>query len=381
MSIIIGADLVPTDSNRVLFSRGDVEELFGEQLLETLQDADYRIFNLETPLTDVAAPISKIGGALIAPTATVAAMKEIGVDLFTLANNHIMDQGEQGFHSTCKTLEDSGIAYVGAGRNTKAASKPYVIAVRDKKVGIYACAEHEFSIATENCCGANPVDLLESPDHIAQLKQKCDYVIVLYHGGKEYYRYPSPILQKVCRKFADKGADLVVCQHSHCIGSYEYYKESCLVYGQGNFIFDDGEMECLQTGILIKLDDELEISFIPIHRTGNCIRMAEGAMAKDILDQIDKRSAEIRMPGVVESKYMDFADGFHNYYLKALHGHSTQSLVFRILNRITGRRWEVLQLARKYKASDRLCLLNYIECEAHRELLLAGLRQKSNTDF
>ena len=79
-----------------------------------------------------------------------------------------------------------------------------------KKIGIYACVEHEFTVATEKESGANPIDLLETPDHIVELKKQCDYVIVLYHGGKEQYRYPSPNLQKTCRKLVEKGADLVV---------------------------------------------------------------------------------------------------------------------------------------------------------------------------
>lgn len=373
MSIIIGADLVPTASNQKLFSRGEVEELFGELLLKTLKEADYRIFNLETPLTDVAAPINKVGGALLAPTSTVTAMKKIGVDLFSLANNHIMDQGEQGLDSTCKTLKRAGISYVGVGRDIQTASKPHVFVVKGKKIGVYSCAEHEFSIATNKHCGANPVDFLDAPDHIVQLKKQCDYVIVLYHGGKEYYRYPSPILQKVCRKFVEKGANLVVCQHSHCIGSYEYYKDNMIIYGQGNFIFDDGDMDCLQTGVLIKIDDDFKISFLPIHRTRNCIRMAIGDLAENILTQMSERSAEIIEPGVIENKYLAFAADYHNYYLKAMHGHTTKALLYRILNRVSGRKWEKWYLARQYKLMDQLCLLNYIECEAHRELLLAGL--------
>lgn len=376
MSIIIGADLVPTASNQKLFSCGEVEELFGELLLKTLEAADYRIFNLETPLTDVAAPISKIGGALLAPTGTVTAMKKIGVDLFSLANNHIMDQGEQGLNSTCEVLKKAEISYVGVGEDVRSASKPHIFVVNEKKIGVYSCAEHEFSIATDKHCGANPVDLLDSPDHVAQLKKQCDYLIVLYHGGKEYYRYPSPMLQKVCRKFAEKGADLVVCQHSHCIGSYEYYQDSMIVYGQGNFIFDDGEMDCLQTGVLIKIDDEFKVSFLPIHRTGNCIRMATGDLAENILTQMGERSAETIKLDVIESRYLDFASEYHNYYLKAMHGHTTKTLLYRMLNRLSGRKWEKWYLAHQYKLMDRLCLLNYIECEAHRELLLAGLRLK-----
>lgn len=65
---------------------------------------------------------------------------------------------------------------------------------------------------------------------------------MLYHGGKEYYRYSSPNLQKTCRKMTEKGADLVLCQHSHCIGSYEEYNDSTILYGQGNFIFNMKKM-------------------------------------------------------------------------------------------------------------------------------------------
>src|SRR5690606_29065463 len=118
------------------------------------------------------------------------------------------------------------------------------------KIGFYVCAEHEFSIASVDSPGANPFDPLESLDHIADLKNECDYVVVLYHGGKEHYRYPSPYLQKVCRKMADKGANLVICQHSHCIGCFEVYKDSTLVYGQGNFIFNKHDNEYWKTSIL-----------------------------------------------------------------------------------------------------------------------------------
>ena len=100
--------------------------------------------------------------------------------------------------------------------------KKYHIIEKDGlKVGIYVCAEHEFSIATEKLPGANPFDPLWSLDHIQKLKQQCDYVVVLYHGGKEEYRYPSPELQKVCRRISEKGADLVLCQHSNCVGCQE----------------------------------------------------------------------------------------------------------------------------------------------------------------
>ena len=195
MNILIGADLVPTASNFSVFKAGDGVSLVGEELLNILNKADYRIFNLEVPLCDNAAPIEKCGPALIASTYTISGYNALGVDLLTLANNHIMDQDNQGLISTINLLNGNGIAYLGAGETLEQAKKPYNFQLDGKKIGVYACAEHEFSIADDKAPGANPFDPFESLDHIAEMKGECDYAIVLYHGGKEHYRYPSPSLQ------------------------------------------------------------------------------------------------------------------------------------------------------------------------------------------
>ncbi|MFP3488456.1 CapA family protein, partial [Staphylococcus sp. SIMBA_130] len=137
-----------------------------------------------------------------------------------------MDQGIRGLNSTTSILDSHNIPYVGVGGNIVEASKPFIINHDNMKIGIYTCAEHEFSIAEEDIPGANPFDPLESFDHIIKLKSESDYVIVLYHGGKEHYRYPSPYLQKICRKFVEKGADIVICQHSHAVGCFEEYHNS-----------------------------------------------------------------------------------------------------------------------------------------------------------
>ena len=100
MKIIIAADLVPTESNKELFNNADVDALIGSHLNNVLSEADYRIFNLEVPLTNVEAPIAKCGPNLISPPSTIAGIKALGVDFLTLANNHILDQGEQGLYST-----------------------------------------------------------------------------------------------------------------------------------------------------------------------------------------------------------------------------------------------------------------------------------------
>ena len=375
MSIIIGADLVPTQSNYDLFEKKDLATLFGKDLLSTISEVDFRIFNLETPLTDTKTPIEKNGPALITPTRAFPGIKALGVDLFAIANNHILDQGEQGFYKTCEILRENGIPYVGGGENLSEANRAFCVECGGKKIGVYACAEHEFSIATANTCGANPFDSLESPDHVAALKAQCDYVIVLYHGGKEHYRYPSPNLQKVCRKLVDKGADLVVCQHSHCIGCEEKYKDATIVYGQGNFIFDLNNSECWQTGLLVKLEDDFSISYLPLQKQGSCVRLACDEAAKDILDSFKRRSEEIAMPDFIETEYAKYANQMKQQYLFAFCG-VRKNLLFRIINKLTGNRYSIWVLKKKYNKETCLRLKNYLECEAHTELILHGMENE-----
>lgn len=370
--IIIGADLVPTESNKHLFVEGDKQALLGAELSNILSDATYRIFNLEVPLTDTSSPIRKCGPNLIAPIATINGYKAIDADILTLANNHILDQGEQGLNSTCEILKKNNIAYLGAGKDPAEAAEPYIFTFAQKKIGIYACVEHEFSLVTENSAGANPFDPLESPDHIARLKSMCDFVIVLYHGGKEHYRYPSPNLQKVCRKLIDKGADIVVCQHSHCVGCEEKYRDGTIVYGQGNFLFDASESEYWQTSLLIELDEAFGISYIPIMKDGCQVKLATADQASVILRDFTKRSEEILSAEFVEKKYREFADKMLNNYLVNISG-MPRNLLFRAFNKLSGYRLTKQIIKKKFSCEWRLQLWNYIECEAHRELILCGM--------
>ena len=379
MNILIGADLVPTSSNIDLFASGDAQALLGEELNSILRNADYRIFNLEVPLTDQEHPISKCGPNLIAPTKCVAGYKAMHVDLLTLANNHILDQNLQGLNSTCDVLNDAGIAYTGVGQTPEEAARPYILECDGKRIGVYACAEHEFSIVTDHSAGANPIDLLESPDHITALKAQCNYVIVLYHGGKEHYRYPSPNLQKVCRKLVEKGADLVICQHSHCIGCEEKYHGGTIVYGQGNFLFDDCENEFWQTSLLVQINDGFEISYIPLKKNECRVRLADPKDAESILAGFCQRSIEIEDSVVIHNKYWQFAESSLESYLLTLSG-ARNKLLFRIINKLSHYRFVKWVVNEWHQKEELLAIQNYIQCEAHNELLSTGLKSKKNLE-
>lgn len=381
MRVLIGADVVPVNDNIILFENGNIEKLLNKELRKKLKSADFRIFNLETPLTNNSTPIQKCGPNLIASTKSIIGIKLINPDFFTLANNHIMDQGEEGIVSTIKVLEDNNISFAGAGKNIQTAREPFIIKKDGIRLGIYCCTEHEFSIAAENKCGANPFDPLECFDDVYNLKKKCDYLIVLYHGGKEYYRYPSPKLQKVFRKFSEKGANLVIAQHTHCIGCYEYYNDSLLLYGQGNFHFTKYHNEYWDNSLLVELELEKntkpKISFLPLIVNGTCVSIASKNQANDILSAFNQRSDEILNDDFVKNKFVEYCKSHGAAYAKVIRGET--SIIKRLLLKINKKSFDY-----HYRKKRIYSLLNYIECEAHREIVINEIKRviaKENHDI
>lgn len=375
--LVVGADFVPTVSNYDMFTRGDVEALVGAELLDLIRGADFSIFNLETPLADFENPIDKCGPCLNAPTSTVNGLKAINRGAFTLANNHIFDQGSSGLRSTIATLDMAGIKHFGAGCDIEAAKKPLVVSVRGITIGIYGCVEHEFSVAGEATPGAAPYDPLESFDIVKELANKCDYTIVLYHGGKEHYRYPSPQLRQRCRKFANCGANLIVCQHSHCVGCKEDWKEATIVYGQGNFLFDRSNSEFWKTGLLIEVElgERAIIKYHPLIKDGASVRIAAKAEACSVLGDFFARSEEIKDEEFVKKTYRDYSVAQLNYYISCGIP-CNRSFAFRVINKLCGG-----NLAERLVGTDSLlALLNHIECESHSELFSEGLKASLHSE-
>lgn len=370
VNILIGSDIVPTKCNEQLFINCNTRELLGSSLIDEINMADYFILNLEVPLTNKSNPISKCGPNLIAREECMHGLKSINSCFYTLANNHIMDQGEEGLLNTIDLLNINNIDYAGVGGNLNSMKHSFLKTIKEKRIGIYCCTESEFSIATHNSSGANPFDPLKSYAHVENLKKQCDLLIVLYHGGKEHYRYPSPNLQKIFRKFSDYGANIVIAQHTHCVGCKEDYNNSILVYGQGNFLFNYKRNEYWNNSLLLKitLDEDFSISFLPLIQTDTGVRMAKEDEKNTILSDFNNRSKQILQPGFLENEYNQLANDRITEYLVAL---SNNNLILRVLRKISNR-----VLLKIYNRNSLNRILNFIECEAHRELLIRGLKNR-----
>ncbi len=296
MKILIGADVVPTETTEKMFVDGDLSKLFGE-VASLIKTADRTIVNLECALTNSGNAIKKFGPNLKANKKCADALKALGVTDVALSNNHVFDFGIEGLHDTIEALENAGLPYFGIGENDEMSRKPYFIEQGGKKIGIVNVCEHEYSYALPDRSGANPYDPYLTMQDIREQRRVCDYVIVIYHGGKEHCRYPSPRLRNLCREMVLCGADVVLTQHSHCIGCYEEYEGGHILYGQGNFHFCKGNMkETWYTSLLVEIDikDSLSIAFIPLVSDDKAIDVAKGKKAAEILGEFNARNEALK---------------------------------------------------------------------------------------
>ena len=234
MKVLIFGDLAITKSNEIKFAEGKIQDVFSKEIISLFHDVDFSLFNLESPLYDsFSEPIKKCGPTLGANKECINGIRELNPSLVCVANNHIYDYGYSGFSTTLSELQNNNIPTIGGILDGN--SKEYCV---KNEVAILNVAENEFSFNYKDRSGAY---CLSSSvfSKIRELKENTKRVVVVFHGGTENIQYPSPDLIEICHAFVDLGADLVLCQHSHRIGCFENYKDAKIVYGQGNFLFDE----------------------------------------------------------------------------------------------------------------------------------------------
>ncbi|MBR2354696.1 MAG: CapA family protein [Clostridia bacterium] len=294
MKTLLLGDICPTERNAELFAAKDVKALFGDTV-SLFADKDFSIVNLECALTDHDGAIKKIGPPLKAPKETAKTLKMLGVTVCGLSNNHVFDFGVKGARDTQKVLTEAGLGYTGFGEDYEDSRKNYTFEKKGEKIAVVAVCEHEYSYALEDRMGSRPFDEYDTMEDIRAAKETHDRVIVTYHGGKELCRYPSPRLIKLCRAMVRNGADIVLCQHSHCIGAYESYKGGHILYGQGNFHFVKDYNIPMWHNCLAVVYDTVEhtVEFIPVKSNSRGIELARGEEKETILSEFAERNRSL----------------------------------------------------------------------------------------
>ena len=332
--------------------------------LSYFEDDNYKIFNLEAPIIDKASnPSYKTGPNLYLKSNALNPFLNMKNCIFSLANNHIMDFGDQGLENTIKECDKRKIKTFGAGLTSEKSSEPLIIKINDKKIGLINIAEKEFGISINTKAGYNYVDEIKNYYEIKNLKSIVDYVIVIYHGGHEYNHIPSPNLVKRLRYLSDIGADYIICHHSHVYSGYEFYNNKYIFYGLGNFVFDwpSKKNNNWKIGYYIKLDFEKPSSFeiIPYKQDFTSLKIIPLEKHELMLfnENLNNICSIINDEKKMREKWLSFISQKEKKYLKLIFNKLT---VFRLMVR---KKYLKVNKFRKY------LILNLIRNESHSEII------------
>jgi poly-gamma-glutamate capsule biosynthesis protein CapA/YwtB (metallophosphatase superfamily) len=371
IKVVIGGDVCPTARDQALFEEGNAVGIFHD-LLEEFTTADLGIVNLEFPLIEEPSPIRKTGPVLAASSGSVKGLVNSRIKCVGLANNHILDHGTKGVENTLRVCSEAGLLTFGAGHNRDEASEIRVVKVGNLRIGLLATAEQEWSIATEYTAGANPLNAIHLVRTLQKFRGAYDFLIVLLHSGIEHYPFPTPGQMEASRFIVEQGARIVICQHSHCAGCYEAYRDGHIIYGQGNLIFDSPDREqSWHEGFLVRLiiNDDLSCEWQPIPYVQSEAETGAHRMRPEresaFLKSLSERSRSIQEPGRVKAEWDRFCAERHNYFMSCMLGHNR---LLRRLNRDSG------AIARLYPEDRFMLMTNILRCDIHRETALTVLR-------
>jgi len=231
-------------SNHVLNAynnAGGIHGVLDEGIRAEIDGADIFMVNQEFPFTDRGTAAADKQYTFRLPPEKVSMFHEMGIDIVTLANNHILDFGEVGLLDSCEILDAAGIKYVGGGPDFERASQLETITVGDKVIGFLGTSR--VYMATSWAAGKGHPGVFSTYDPtlpleaIKEAREQCDYLVVYVHWGVERETTPKEYQKVMGRQYIDAGADLVIGSHPHVLQPVEYYNGKPIVYSLGNFVF------------------------------------------------------------------------------------------------------------------------------------------------
>lgn len=210
-----------------------------------IEDADFTFGNLETVIGEKGSIYSGYP-RFNSPVEYVSAIAQNGFDFVCFANNHTLDQGENGIVSTIETLKQNKIGYTGAFLSQSDRDSIRIIKLNGIKLALLA-----YSYGTNGSIipkGKNYLinlidfDLIQN-DILKARASGAEVVLVNFHFGNEYQRFPSEYQKEVVKKTIEFGADLITASHPHVIQPIEFFKTNnatldtgVVAYSLGNFI-------------------------------------------------------------------------------------------------------------------------------------------------
>lgn len=308
IKILILGDIMFDRGVRSKINTSGFAEIFGPATT-TFAEYDLVVANLEGPISTYKSKTildnnkSIPGFQFTFATGTAKALKNAGIDMVSLANNHTDNFGQSGLQQTRQLLDEAGVQHFGSPQNNfDISTSTCLVAQNSGTQGRVAGAEdicigfigwHEFG-------AKNHQKIL---DEIVRLRPLVDYLVVFPHWGEEYKKTPHIEQVRLARVWTDAGADAIIGAHPHVIQQITRRTTADgrtvpIFYSLGNFIFDQYFSFDTTHGIAVEIEfpqiqsapKSAQYKIIPFSSVGSKVSIPNASSTARIFADIEKVS-------------------------------------------------------------------------------------------
>jgi poly-gamma-glutamate synthesis protein (capsule biosynthesis protein) len=281
-------------------------------VLPVLQAADLRIVNLECVIASSGRPWARWHKAFHfrADPIAIQTLKLAAVDCVSLANNHVLDYGEEALLEMLDLLERNGIPYTGAGRNLEAARQPALLGAKGLHVGVIAFTDNEPGwLATKTSPGTNYIPISSEQPTLTLVRKsiadareaRADLVVFSMHWGPNMRQRPSLEFRQFAHAVIEAGADVFYGHSAHVFQGIEMYRERPIFYDTGDFVDDYAVDPDLRNdyGLLFRVEAGVEdrkvrhVELTPLLISDCRVNLAAGGDRAAIIQRISDLSSEM----------------------------------------------------------------------------------------
>ena len=272
--------------------------ILSKDVVDIMTDSDIMLANNEFTISNRGEKLPNKYYTFRASPDRLAIYQEMGIDLVTLANNHVYDFGEEAFNDTLEYLEQYKIPYIGAGRNIEEAKAPFYYIINGYKIAFVNANRSEKYILTpeanETSGGVlrcyDPTTFINV---ISNAKQNSDFVIALVHWGKEDSSELEQVQIDTSKQYIDAGADIIIGTHAHTLQGIDFYNNKAIIYNLGDFIFNNETKDTAIFQLKIDSNGNFTYYFLPCKEENEYTSLLTGSEQVRVLNKIRNLSPNI----------------------------------------------------------------------------------------
>ncbi len=262
VSIIIGGDVMFDRAIRRIGERYGYDSLFTD-ITSLFKNTDIAMINLEGPITNNVSKTLLENGrtsqelTFTFATTTANTLKDVGISVVSLANNHTANFGTEGFKETKKWLSNAGVKWFGDPWNGSSTD----LIIKKNNISVAFVGYHAFDSGFDRVLSS-----------VKNLSSNGNFVIVMPHWGEEYSTSSSPKMRSQAKLLVDAGAGVIIGAHPHVILDREWIADVPVFYSIGNLLFDQYFSPEVMKGNMVELDlikasDGIHVDKVNVYET------------------------------------------------------------------------------------------------------------------